>query len=162
MAVNAKSDVDAKSAFIEVLLRRGYDEARITDSPADITAHRGGEIHYFEIKYTAQNGHYFGAATRTEWKAAMDHEERFWFVVAMKHDGVWVFHEYTPTEFMEFSYIPPFKISFNVAISTEKAEQGRRGTKRVQLTRDRIQQMVGLYSQFRSRKGHRLTTLQTV
>jgi hypothetical protein len=151
MTVNAKSDVDAKSAFIEALLRRGYNKAKVTGSPADITAHRGGEIYYFEIKYTAQNSHYFGAATLTEWKAAPNHEERFWFVVAMKYDGVWVFHEYTPTEFMEFSYIPPFKVFFNVAVGAEKTEQTRRGTKRVQLTRDRIQQMVELFSQFRSR-----------
>ena len=69
MAVNEKSDVDAKAAFVEELVRRGFDGVRVTGDPADITAFRAGLIHYFEIKYTAQPTQYFGAATLTEWEA---------------------------------------------------------------------------------------------
>jgi Holliday junction resolvase len=150
IVINAKSDVGAKEAFIEGLLRRGFDEARVTGSPADITARRGTEVYYFEIKYTAQDSLYFGAATLTEWEAALAYEDRYRFVVATKRDGFWTFHEYTPAEFMEFSSIPPFKIFFHVAVGQEKATQARRGSKRVQLTRERVVQMVELFKRFRS------------
>jgi hypothetical protein len=151
IAVNTKSDAGAKEAFIEELLRRGFDDARVTGAPADITARRGSEIYYFEIKYTAQDSQYFGAATLTEWEAALTHEEHYQFVVATKRDGIWTFHEYTPAEFMEFSYIPPFKVFFNVAVGLQKATQARRGNKRVQLSRARVVQMVELFKQFRSK-----------
>src|SRR5690349_6747843 len=130
MSVNTKSDVDVKSAFAEELIRRGFAEVRVTGFPADITASRHGFTHDFEIKYTAQDSQYFGAVTLTEWEAAISHEDRFWFVVATRRDGFWVFHEYSPAEFMEFSYIPPSKIFFNVAVGASKAEEARRGTKR--------------------------------
>jgi hypothetical protein len=149
VVVNAKSDVGAKEAFIEELLRRGFDEARVSGSPADITARLGSETYYFEIKYTAQELDYFGAATLTEWDAALTYTDRYQFVVATKRDGLWVFHEYAPVEFMEFSYIPPFKIFFNVAVGGEKAVAARRGTKRVQLTRERVVAMAALYKTFK-------------
>jgi hypothetical protein len=150
IAINAKSDLGAKQAFIVELLRRGFDEAQVTAKPADITARRGTESYYFEIKYTKQDKHYFGAATLTEWQAAITYEGHYLFVVATKRDDSWTFHEYTPAEFMEFSYIPPFKIFFNVGVGQEKATRARRGTKRVQLTRERVVQMVELFKRFRS------------
>jgi len=146
---NARSDVGAKEAFIEELLRRGFEEARVTGSPADITALKGTDTYYFEVKYTAQESRYFGAATLTEWEAALAHEDRYRFVVATKRDFGWLFHEYTPAEFMEFSYIPPFKIFFHVGVGVEKAMQPRRGEKRVQLSRDRIELMLELFRKFR-------------
>ena len=71
MAENLKSDVAAKEAFRDELLRRGFDAARITGSPADITATKGGETFYFEVKFIRQGASYFGAATLTEWDAAL-------------------------------------------------------------------------------------------
>ena len=97
MAENLKSDVAAKEAFRDELLRRGFDAARITGSPADITATKGGETFYFEVKFTRQGASYFGAATLTEWDAALKSEERFTFVVAFLRDDGWAFHEYTPS-----------------------------------------------------------------
>jgi hypothetical protein len=149
MAVNQKSDVDAKAAFAEELVRRGFEDVRVTGSPADITAWQKGLIHYFEVKYTTQDSQYFGAATLTEWAAALAHEERFWFVVAARRGDSWTFREYSPSEFMEFSYVPPFKIFCNVAVGAGKAARARRGNKRVQLTRERIDQMVELFKLFR-------------
>jgi len=150
---NLKSDVDAKHAFIKTLLDRGFDAARVTSSPADITAHRGTDVYYFEVKYTAQKEQYFGAATLTEWGAALAYEDRYTFVVAARRDGGWAFHEYTPQEFMAFSSIPPFKVFFNIPVGNEKATQARRGVKRVQLTRERIAQMVELFTRFREKTG---------
>ena len=146
---NPKSDVDAKAAFIKELLLRGFDKAEVTGSPADITAYRGTDVYYFEIKYTAQTSQYFGAATLTEWAAALTHEDRYRFIVAMKREGIWSFHEYTPAEFMEFSSIPPFKIFFNIAVGREKATLVRGGNKRIRLTRERIAQMAELFKVFR-------------
>ena len=50
---------------------------------------------------------------------------------------------------MEFSYIPPFKVFFNVAVGESKAEDCAEVPKRVQLTRERVAQMVELFKQFR-------------
>jgi hypothetical protein len=77
---NPKSDVPAKLAFVEHLLKdRSFDEARVTRHPADVTAIKCKQIFYFEIKYTAQVTTYFGAATLTEWEAALAYESNFWF-----------------------------------------------------------------------------------
>jgi Holliday junction resolvase len=151
IVLNVKSDAEAKQAFIKELLRRGFDEAKITSSPADITARRGSEVFYFEIKYTTKDSLYFGAATLTEWEAALRNEDRYRFVVALKRDGFWTFHEYTPEEFMAFSSVPPFKVYFNIAVGQGKATRASRKVKRVQLTRERIMEMVELFTRFRSK-----------
>lgn len=155
---NAKSDVPAKQAFVEHLLReRHFDEARVTKSPADVTAIKDRRTYYFEIKYTAQLATYFGAATLTEWKAALENESRFWFVIATLNDGQWRFREYTPTEFMTFSYIPPFKVFFSVPVGDDLPlrtwpPRGRSGSTggRVLMTRERMSAMLELYGRFRT------------
>lgn len=147
---NAKSDVAAKKAFVEVLMKRDFESAIVTKSPADVTATRHGKTYYFEVKYTSKAKAYFGAATLTEWEAALAHEDRFRFVVAAKRHGEWLFHEYTPEEFMEFSTIPPFKTYFNVDVDLERDTRVRRQTKSVRLTRDLIRQMCTLFKSFRS------------
>ncbi len=150
--VNLKSDVAAKQAFVEVLLREGFEDARITGGPADITAFRDGEVHYFEIKYTAQAYQYFGAATLTEWEAALDYESRFWFVIASKQGSSWIFQRYTPEEFMNFCSIPPFKIFFHIGMERTGVREKGRPTKKVLLTRERIAQLVELYRRFRAER----------
>lgn len=157
-SLNSKSDVPAKKAFIEHLLKEGgFDEARITRQPADVTATRNGQVFYFEIKYTAQLTTYFGAATLTEWEAALAHETNFWFVIATSNNGEWTFREYTPSEFMSFSYIPPFKVFFSIPViaGTPPKSQlvGKRAgfvSARVPMTRERMSAMVEIYRKFRS------------
>lgn len=68
--VHPRSDVDAKQAFVEELNARGF-EARIVSTPADIRATKGGETYHFEIKKTSRADSHFGAATLTEWEAAV-------------------------------------------------------------------------------------------
>jgi len=149
---NLKSDVDAKVAFIQTLKSRGFESARVTQSPADITASKDGQTYFYEIKYTARNKSYFGAATLTEWEAALQHEQHYRFVVATKRNDAWVFHEYTPAEFMDFSTIPPFKAYFNVDVDLERDTRARGTTKSVKLTRERLAQMVALFKSFRSER----------
>jgi hypothetical protein len=151
---NVKSDVPAKLAFIQnLLLVQGFDEARITGRPADITARRGDQTFYFEIKYTAQFTNYFGAATLTEWEAALTCEERYRFVIATKKDSDWIFREYTPLEFMQFSYIPPFKVFFNIPVGDHKRPVSKLPGKRVRMTRERMSVMVAIFKKFRSELG---------
>jgi hypothetical protein len=152
MAENLKSDVNAKEAFRDELLRRGYQTAVVTATPADITATKCGETYYFEIKFTKASAKYFGAATLTEWEAALRYEQRFWFVVAFVRDERWVFHEYTPAEFMQMSYIPPFKIFFNVGVAADKIVRSREGSVAVSLTKSRLAAMSEIFQQFRSGK----------
>ncbi len=148
-----KTDIEAKAAFVEALRRRGsYESVEITSKPADITAQRAGLIEYFEIKYTGKTDTYFGAATLTEWEAALANPDRFKFVVAWEQEGGFCFQEYTPEEFMHFSYIPPFKVYFNVPKQPTKTGETIKDSKSVRLTPDLIHQMSEIYSRFRSQK----------
>jgi hypothetical protein len=149
--VNPKSDVLAKRAFItHLLLERGFDEARVTRRPADVTAIKGGQVYYFEIKYTSQVATYFGAATLSEWEAALEFEEFYRFVIAMKTDTGWTFREFTPAEFIQFSYIPPFKVFFSVPIDTKASSPIALKTKKVRMSRQRLSEMTAIYRKFRS------------
>ena len=47
---NNKSDVTAKKAFCDELLKRGYDTADVVSSPADIRATKDEVEWFFEIK----------------------------------------------------------------------------------------------------------------
>lgn len=147
--LNTKSDVLAKGAFAEELRRRGFSDVRVTRAPADITALMNGDIYYFEIKYTSAEKNYWGAATLSEWEAALELEERYKFVVAYIHQSEWQFHEYTPEEFMQFSSVPPFKIFFRMPIRGGKATPSGRASRAVKFTRERFQEMVTLYKKFR-------------
>ena len=73
---NLKSDVEAKQAFVQELIARGFESVKVTKLPADITATRNGQTYYYEIKYTTRTKLYFGAATLTEWEAALQYEDR--------------------------------------------------------------------------------------
>jgi hypothetical protein len=146
---NKKSDVAAKQAFIEELRHRGI-AARVTASPADVTAMVDGQPNYFEVKYTRRTDNYFGAATLTEWEAAIAHEGRFWFVVAFQRDGKWVFHEYSPDEFMGFSSIPPFKVCFQIPVGAGKAGARARAGRSIRMTRARLVAMSQLFASLRT------------
>ncbi len=192
--MNQKSDLEAKQAYAEYLRNNeNYEEVMVTKSPADIIAKKDGKTFYFEIKYTSkEEKEYFGAATLTEWKAAVDqgNQGRFYFVVAFRKDGNWKFNKYTPEEFMAFSYIPPFKIFFIVPLVgeedgpavTEPQEKNQSGqiqngqgkekdgsavtkprrVRRVQLTLDRLKQMIKLYNDFENPGSNRPCDLPSV
>ena len=89
-----RSDVAAKRAYASVLHKRGFTQIEITKAPADIKAILKGKIYYFELKCTEQTKRYFGAATLTEWEAALRWPTRYRFVVAAKKRRGWAFEEY--------------------------------------------------------------------
>ena len=144
---NKKSDVKAKKAFCDELIKRGYDTAKVVSSPADICAAKDGVKWYFEIKKTCRNDDYFGAATETEWAQAFDDPEHFRFVVAQtdEMDNCYKFIEFTPDEFMRGCTIPPFKIYFNVDMALEQMKDKTNAEKATALTKERFERLHEVY-----------------
>lgn len=134
---NQKSDVNAKSAYVDYLKSNGF-EASVKSTPADIIATKDGQTWYFEIKMTKRQDVYFGAATLTEWQQAIKDPDHFRFVVVKTNEAETEFEfiEYTPAEFMEFSTIPPFKIFFN--INLDGPSRIKRGGKAVKMTAEKL------------------------
>lgn len=148
--INKKSDAPAKEAFVQLLHNQDFIEIKITKRPADITAKdKCGVPYYFEIKSTEKEDKYFGAATLTEWEAAIADEGHYFFVVAIRRDDTWIFHKYTPQEFMQFSSIPPFKVNFNIPVGENKATETSKGRTRIQMNKKRLEEMTNLYNKFR-------------
>ena len=147
--MNPKSDIPAKAAFVRNLKSKGFDDIKTPRAPADITAFLQGKKYYFEIKYTKAIGNYFGAATLTEWEAALKHSRRFKFVIAEERNGRWHFQEYTPKEFIRFSYVVPFKIYFNVPIGSGKASAPSNKSRRISLTPSRAREMMDFFAKLR-------------
>ena len=127
MAQNAKSDKNVKESFKSFLVKKGYkiekwdpDENNKEQCPADVFASKDGVFYLFEIKKTAQTTHYFGAATFTEWNAALNPptNTRYFFVIAIekseKGKKTYAYYKIAPQTFMHYSVIPPFKIYFNI------------------------------------------------
>lgn len=151
--LNLKSDVGAKTAYKKYLEENeDYDSVKITASPADITAINGKTKDFFEIKFTRQKEKYFGAATLTEWAAAIENPNHFWFVIAIEKKDGWEFIKYSPSEFMEFNTIPPFKTYFTLSISNGKSLPSKKETKSVRLTKERIIKMKKLMGHFKKSK----------
>jgi Holliday junction resolvase len=139
--INIKSDIDAKQAFVKLLVEKGYSEARIISSPADIAAMKNGVKYYFEIKFTNKQDNYFGAATLTEWAAAIDNPGTFKFVIAQKKGDLWTFTEYTPDEFMKFNTIPPFKTYFNINLDKNVSKKKNKSGKSIKLSEENLKKM---------------------
>jgi hypothetical protein len=148
-AENVKSDVSAKAAFCQWLLDHGYTDARVAASPVDVVAHKNGQKWLFEVKFTKARHRYFGAATLTEWAAAAEQPEQFRFVVAYQRRGKWVFDQYTPDEFMAFSYVPPIKVYFNVSVDGNPVGKRSETSKRVHLTKRRLRRLSEQFEELR-------------
>lgn len=151
MKKNYKSDVKAKKAFVSELNKRGFDDVQIVAAPSDIIAKKNGEKWFFEIKKTTHKDKYFGAATQTEWKQAFEDPDHFRFVIAMESDNdEFTFKEIKPSDFMEFSTIPPFKVYFNLDLSG-KGLKKRRSSKStaLKLTKDTFESLDKLYNELK-------------
>lgn len=148
---NKKSDVKAKAEYVEYLKANGYCNPKVIASPADITAEKNGNTWYFEIKKTSQENKYFGAATLTEWIQALKDPDHFRFVIAREsNEEKFDFFEYTPSEFMEISSIPPFKVFFNVDFRKEtQTSPGKSGA--IKATKDRINYLSKVFSDLKNK-----------
>jgi len=143
---NSRDDREAKKAFAEYLVRElRYDEARITSRPVDVVGRLGADTFRFEIKYTKDPVRAFGAATITEWEAALDDEAHFRFVLAHRCDGEWAFDLYTPEQFMTFSSIPPMKVYFHMRQPHSSSRRARSGRSATVATRARIRELISTY-----------------
>lgn len=148
---NKKSDVKTKAEYVEYLKANGYCNPKVIASPADITAEKNGDTWYFEIKKTSQENKYFGAATLTEWIQALKDPDHFRFVIAREsNEEKFDFFEYTPSEFMEISSIPPFKVFFNVDFRKEtQTSPGKSGA--IKATKDRINYLSKVFSDLKNK-----------
>lgn len=148
---NKKSDVKAKAEYVEYLKANGYCNPKVIASPADITAEKNGDTWYFEIKKTSQENKYFGAATLTEWIQALKDPDHFRFVITREsNEEKFDFFEYTPSEFMEISSIPPFKVFFNVDFRKEtQTSPGKSGA--IKATKDRINYLSKVFSDLKNK-----------
>ena len=141
---NIKSDLDAKTAFCKCLEDKGFT-TEIRQAPADIRAMKDGQEWFFEIKKTSQDKDYFGAATSTEWEQAFKDPDHYRFVIARKQsDGSFQFTELTPSQLMEYSTIPPFKVFFNIPLNGEKKKSGR-SSKALRLTKETLESLNDTY-----------------
>lgn len=147
---NARSDVAAKAAFCDWLLRNGYSESRVAASPADVIAVKDGQKWLFEVKFTRARVHCFGAATLTEWTAAAHDPEHFRFVIAYQRDSQWRFDIYTPEEFMTFSSVPPFKVYFNVPLDGRANRIRSERSKKIHLTKERLRRLSEQFAELRA------------
>jgi hypothetical protein len=148
--MNPKSDVNAKAAFSQELKARGYSNVRVIASPADIRAELNGQEYLFEIKATTKAESYFGAATITEWEAALRSPNSFRFVIAQAVVNGWVFREYTPEEFIQYSDIPPFKVYFKVPLSGPARQPTTKKRKAVVATLENLKRMIEFRAQMKA------------
>lgn len=135
---NNKSDVEAKEIFKSYLNSLNYyDTVEIKKSPSDIIASKNGEYFYFEIKMTKSEKDIFGASTITEWEQAIKTPENYKFVLVDFGKGEIPnltpityknikFYEFSPSEFMEYSSVPPFKIFFNIKRKPKKRKSEKK------------------------------------
>ena len=145
-----RTDVLAKRAFLEKLLSEGY-AAEIKAQPSDIIAEKDGETWSFEIKMTEKTDSCFGAATLTEWEQAFKTPDRYRFVIAIKDEnGTFSFREFTPAEFMKYSTIPPFKVYFNLSLTSEMKRKHRKKNGAVQFSEENFNDMLALYKKFKT------------
>lgn len=144
---NSKSDKPAITEYMKRLEERGY-HIETKKAPADIVATKDGKTCYFEIKSTSKDDDYFGAATLTEWTAAIESPDRYWFVVARKVGEEFAFAKYTPQEFMKYSTIPPFKVYFNIRPDSENGK--KRKSSAVHLTEGNLKQLIEWYGQLKA------------
>lgn len=146
-----KSDITAKQAFIQKLLSEGFDSAEVKAQPSDIIAQKDGETWYFEIKLTDHQDTCFGAATLTEWEQAFKTPDHYRFVIAIRHtDGTFEFRQFTPSEFMQFSTIPPFKVYFNICLDGNKQRKHSKRLSAIPMTEQNFRHMLQLFKQMRS------------
>ena len=83
----------------------------------------------------------------TEWKQALEDPAHYRFVIAIElGEDKWDFKEYTPSEFMEFSTIPPFKVFFNIDLSKNKKTKKRKSNA-VRMSVDNFDKLTKAYEQ---------------
>lgn len=156
--MESKSDKKAKEAFVKKLLKKGYDNAEIKSSPADIVAYKDGYEWFFEIKKTTKE-ECFGAATQTEWKQAFKDPEHFLFVIAKtdEKESDFDFEIITPEEFMEYSTISPFKVNFNINWADLKnrsnaKKKRKKNCKSLRLTKDTFMELDEFFEKLKKEK----------
>ena len=145
-----RSDVDAKDALSMHLSNNGYNKIEVVSSPSDIIAYKNNKKYYFEVKKTSRTDKYFGAATTTEWKAALDNPDTYFFVVCIKSNIEWEFNFYTPQEFIKYSTIPPFKIYFSVPLTKDEKSKPINRKTAIQATKENLKVLIDFFEKLKN------------
>lgn len=128
--LNDRSDRDAVGAFKNFLKANNFEEKKWDGEgicPADIyvTHRETGQDYFFEMKKTTKKDNsYFGGASLPEWEAAVNNEGYYFFVIAfLRADNDYDFYIISPKDFYKFTYIPSFKIYFNIPFKEENGKK---------------------------------------
>jgi len=154
MAQKNKTDRPGILSSMKYLQDLGYDEVENIHHPADLRAKKNGEVFWFEVKYTESRDDAFGAATLTEWECALDNPDNFFFLIANKPGGVedketeWNHFMVEPTDFMQFSTIPPAKIYFTFPLQGQTRKPKRRTTT-IQASSENLRLLIAFFEQMR-------------
>lgn len=116
----------------------------------DVIAERNGKTEYFEIKYTTKSSSdsYWGAATLSEWRVGPTISGSPLVCRGRENAGGWVFRLFSPAELLPYSRVPSFK--FYLKIPAELTRMDRKGTQRVQCTREAILLLARQYEELLS------------
>ncbi len=123
---NPKSDTKQKLAFAEFLKHvKGVDVDTINTKSqcVDVEAKINGIYKFFELKTSGKQESdlekqgYFGAATITEWKKAVENPQDFYFVYVIGNEKEGYKYMIVKAEdIFSYSMVPPFKINININI----------------------------------------------
>ena len=155
MAQKKKTDRPGILSSMTYLENQGYENIKNIHHPTDLRAEKGGELYWFEVKYTESKENAFGAATLTEWKCALENPRNFFFLIANKPGGVenpktdWNHILIEPAEFLEISTIPPAKIYFTYSL-LKKTSKPKRRSSTIQATKENLRSLIGFFEQMRN------------
>lgn len=108
---------------IKKVLEGKFETIERNGAKSDLKAvNENGEVFYYEIKSTRKNP-YFGSASFSEWKLALENPESYFFIVAYFNDGCFDFFQFSPKEFLSYSTIPPIKVYFNLDIDNPQKKK---------------------------------------
>jgi hypothetical protein len=127
------TDTWAREHAINWLRKKGFKKIEKINSPVDFSASKNGVEYWIELKATKSEKKAFGNVTMTEWMCAIDNPDRFYFLVVSKPGGIdkqsdWNIKLITPKELIQYSYISPFKINFQLPLDEPRNLPKRRKT----------------------------------
>lgn len=122
----SQGDVPFKKAFKEFLAHTmgiDKDDIKTTLNEADVVVFKDGKPYkYFELKTSRLDDDklkkkgYFGAASITEWKLAVDNPDDFYFVFMKGKDPDYEYMMVKAKDLYSYATVPPFAIDININI----------------------------------------------
>lgn len=122
----SQGDVPFKKAFKEFLAHTmgiDKDDIKTTLNEADVVVFKDGKPYkYFELKTSRLDDDklkkkgYFGAASITEWKLAVDNPDDFYFVFMKGKDPDYEYMMVKAKDLYSYATVPPFAIDIKIKV----------------------------------------------